>query len=117
MLEGQVAMHSPRMNPVQWVIKAKVLEIKPTMRFPWCDVHFNAMSCEKYHIPGGTEPMKEEKEMADLWLNITRYLCETTWSVCRWDENIQNLKDCSGVTEFYELSPTNQLKLLMKRID
>merc|ERR1719491_1466810 len=97
---------------MQWSIKSKLREFKHKIRVPWCDVHFNAQPDVKLPANGGENAKQAQDE---VFLTVTRLLCEAVYSPCRWDLTMQSVLD-DGIKKFFECSPTTQLKALMKRI-
>lgn len=108
---GLQANHSPLMHPVQWVIKSKLREFKHLVQAPWCDVYFNATSEYRLRAQDIAADALDEVRHA-----TTRYLCETCWSPLNWAVQCQTMVD-DGIETFIECGPTQQLKMLMKRIN
>lgn len=114
-LPGQKANHSTVMRPAHWTIKSKLHELRDTIRAPRYDVYFNAdpSCCLRAGGPGSGGPDQNVNDVAE---EVSRLLCMSCWTACRWDLEVQALIN-AGIKKFFECGPTKQLKGLMKRID
>mmetsp|Transcript_72866 Transcript_72866/g.236737 ORF Transcript_72866/g.236737 Transcript_72866/m.236737 type:complete len:642 (+) Transcript_72866:184-2109(+) len=125
-LPGQPLVHSSAMNPLQWVIKAKLRDFEHSCRSPCCDVYFNAsaavvlraaVSVPPTDLPGeaAAAPEAAQRASREVFETVTRLLCEACWRPLRWDAQVKAMLG-NGVVGFHECGPGSLLRMLMKRI-
>lgn len=110
-LLAKKATHCAFMQPLQWIMKAKLREYSSSVQFPWCDVYFNANSDYRLLANGGGG----NQSLEDVLLLLSKAVSETCYKALRWDSQVKSMIE-NGCSEFYELAPSSMLKPLMKRI-
>merc|ERR1740123_59186 len=100
------AIHTPLMEPARVKVEAALLRALPALQPPKCDVYLaGAGAGTGRRIAAGTTPK-----------DIIGPLCDAMTSTSFWQSSVQAMI-AAGITEFFEVGSSKQLKAMMKRID
>jgi len=102
LLKTSGAFHTCLMEPAKAALEHALTRLLPNMRPPTCDVYLN-LTGER--IRAGTPPSE-----------IVPLLTEQLVSPVLWAQIVQAMLN-DGISEFFEVGPSRQLKAMMRRID
>jgi len=102
LLKASGAFHTPLMDSAVETVMKALEEVEPRLKSPMHSVYMNVTA----------EPLRPGSDPKEIIGLLKRQLTETVL----WDKSVQEMI-ADGVTEFWELGPSRQLKAMMKRID